>query len=428
MHHLVFWRMFASLPLVSIICSLFWGEAVLMGWAHNWGLLALLVFFVALRPHWSKLSKPLLLMSALFFLGSLWIGFHTWPSMESPWLFSTYVLVAMWIGWLGYLTGLTNEDTTPDNHGKWIALGLIPLLVLPFYSQMFFDTRTAIDWAYKVVGFGNIRAMGHFLALGVVAHTAWIWVNKPNKAWWILNATLWMLLFWSGSRTGLFASLGGLSMAAILGRYHWSNLAKSLTALTLGAVMSLFLFEPTNHYGGLKRVSIIAQSFENTPLFEKDSSPNSNQSDATQPKTLSQSADRASSGRTKLWKQGWTATLEKPLLGHGLGNWKEDTHNTSDKNFFHIHNIILDTLHSFGLVIGGALLALFGFASLRGLQDAWRLKNQGTFYVAMFVCVGIMALLDAILWMPVTTAIAGISLGTLRHRTRQLSILKSSSQ
>ena len=75
-----------------------------------------------------------------------------------------------------------------------------------------------------------------------------------------------------------------------------------------------------------------------------------------------------------------------------------------------------------------ALLALFGFASLRGLQDAWRLKNQGTFYVAMFVCVGIMALLDAILWMPVTTAIAGISLGTLRHRTRQLSILKSSSQ
>jgi O-antigen ligase len=420
-HITVFWRTIAFVPILSLICSLFWGEAVLMGWAHNWGFVTLLVFFVALKPYWTKLSKSFLSLTAIFFIGSLWIGFYTWPSMESPWLFSTYTLMAMWCGWLAYLTGLTNEDTPPLHHGKWIALGLLPLLALPFYSQIFFETRTAIEWAYKVVGFGNVRAMGHFLALGVVAHTAWMWMQKPHKAWWFLTIVLWTLLFWSGSRTGLFGSVVGLTLAAGISRTHWRLIAAAAATMIVGATLSLFLFEPTHHYGGLKRVSIIAQAFEDNALSNTTTTTSTTETAQNAPtKNFSQSAGRASSGRTDLWRQGWAATLENPLTGNGLGNWKEDTHNSSEKNFFHLHNIVLDTLHSFGLIIGGALLALFGFASLRGLVDAWRLKQHSTFYVAMFVCVSCMALLDAILWMPVTTAIAGICLGSLRHKASKI--------
>ena len=55
------------------------------------------------------------------------------------------------------------------------------------------------------------------------------------------------------------------------------------------------------------------------------------------------------SSRIEVWRDGIAWTRERPLLGHGFGDYM---------NWLHLHNFPLDVLHSFGLVGALAVVVL----------------------------------------------------------------------
>lgn len=402
----LFWYPASLIVPIALICGIFFGEAILMGWAHNWGLMLLFFLFVPARHLWKNTTRTDKRLS-LFLLATMPAIVWTWTWMDSPWLFSTYVYLSMLTGWLAYLVGkgLEPDASTLNLPAKWLAMGMLPLILMPLMVTIFMDTRANMEeWVYMMPGFSNIRAVGHFIAIGAVAATAWAWhKNSTSPFWWGLIALLWMVGFWSGSRTGLAAGFFALIGTAFLCRLSWKAAGLSLGVFALGAVLSAPWPLPTYHFGAIER-------FSNIATFIKTPAETTTQSTAASTIT---GINQASSGRIDLWTRGVESIMNKPLTGSGLGNWQQDPYNNPERPFFHLHNIVLDTLHSFGLVLGTALLLTLLAGAGLALKQGWRIGKDAAFPVAMIFTSAGLALFDATLWMPLPAALTGMAIGSL---------------
>jgi O-antigen ligase len=406
MYHSFFWIFAAVLPGLGIACGLSFGTAVLMGWAHNWGFLLLLATFVPLRHHYKEISRTDISLT-VGLVGVSLVTILSWSDFASPWIFSAYTLLAIWTGWLAYLFAHTVEvdERAWNRGGRILGIGLIPVLFLPAWVWMMEDTRPALEWVYHMTGFSNIRALGHFIPLGAGALIAWLWTRDlPYKRiWWPLIALFWMVCFWSGSRTGLLAGIVGIVGTAVICRISWQDVVKAFLAIIVGAGLSLFLPKPSPHFGTLDRIAVIQD------LLQDIQEPQAQ----TQPQGDTDFLLKASSGRTDLWKRGITSIQEHPILGNGLANWRGDVNNDPQKPMFHLHNIFLDTLHSFGILFGGLFCLILIAGASSALYQGYLIGRTAALPVILLLNVGVMSMFDAVLWMPYPAAIAGISIGML---------------
>lgn len=96
------------------------------------------------------------------------------------------------------------------------------------------------------------------------------------------------------------------------------------------------------------------------------------------------SANDQDQTRYLLWENGWLATLERPLIGWGPGNWSGKT---GPLEFFEAHNSVIDYVSNSGLLGGvvlvGGLAALF-FGALRSRQATLFAGLCGIVFFALF--------------------------------------------
>lgn len=411
-HLKFFWLPASTLVTLALISGLLWGDAVLMGWAHNWGLILLLSIAFPLYKNWRSIPSLDVKITGVLLVGSAWV-IYTWTTMASPWLFSAYAFLSLWTGWLAYLLGKSVDADTSTwiKPAFWMAVGILPALFVPAYVLAYVDTRIPEEWVYRMLGFGNIRAIGHFVAICGMAATVWAWhKGKAGWYWWPALTLIWTLGFWSGSRTGLATALMALLGTALICRIGFIKMTLATAVFLVGGALSSFIPAPTHHFHALDRFAAMGTSISEGVASTRTP-------DATT--TTVTGINKASSGRVDMWTRGAQSVMNHPFIGNGLGNWKADPNNNTDRVFFHLHNIILDTLHSFGLIVGSIMLLGLAWAGLRALYTGWQVGQAAAFPTAMILVSAGLSMFDATLWMPLPAGIAGITLGMmLRHANK----------
>ncbi len=217
----------------------------------------------------------------------------------------------------------------------WRSIFSSMLLYLPvlFYIIFALPTNPDYHWSACFAPVQNLRWFGALLAIALAAGLTLPWPRKVyplGSNWWIPVGLfiLWTLLFWTGSRGQIIALFGAIIFLAVLSAKHRRSLfTRSFATAVPGLLVSAALPVPTEHFGFIQR------------LFSKG---------------VGTPIDVVTSGRTGIWTKALNTILERPLLGHGVGQ----LHPATGATVPHAHNFPLEALMSFGVIGGGALIIL----------------------------------------------------------------------
>lgn len=395
------------------------GGGVLMGWAHNLGILLLPIMALGFFQHrkdldgtgWALGAAGLLVIAA-----SAW----NWPHQISPWPFSAYVAFSMAIGlWAAALA----RTTQADGHG-WtqaglaMAVGFMATLSLVIWTGLVMGEVGVRSLVHAMPGFGNIRAIGHFGAWAMVGAAGAVFALQDGRhrarliaLFALLAATF--VLGWSGGRTGFVAAFLGIAVAAIVARARWKRVVSVGAVVALGLALSVFSPQPNNQFGVLDRMGWVVQSLLPTVEGEGDTGPSLGEPTPQAAPIAPSAVNDASSRRLELWAKGWDTIQAQPWTGHGLGTWRHDGDGSQYRGVFHLHNLPLDLMHSYGIPLGAALVLLAFAAFLRASIAAWRIGPTAAVAYGWLVTTAAMSLLDAVAWMPYGAALLGAAIGWL---------------
>ncbi len=215
--------------------------------------------------------------------------------------------------------------------GFLVGLGMHAVLTLGFIDAL--AQHEGHNLVFSPPGMFHIRAWGMLLTCGVACGLG-LCLDMSGSSRWLLIvmlACLSALMFCTGTRAAPIALLASAAFSAMLFRQadlRWFMLACGV--IVAGAALSLTLPVPHPSWGLFNSVA-----------------------ESTSAATL----DTLSAGRLKLWQQTVELISQKPLLGHGYHQFSY-LRAPPYETFTHPHNAPLNFLLSFGLIGGGALIAL----------------------------------------------------------------------
>lgn len=258
-------------------------------------------------------------------------------------------------------------------------------------------------------GFGNVRNMGNYAALGIAALAGLFSVRRSDLSRYRWRSALalcalvlcWSFLCWSGARAGVVAL--GLALPAglyIVRRLGIADLLLNAGAALSGLALSLLYHTPGGGaFGMLHRLNATVSAASHGNL------------------------NKITSDRTVLWH--WIAQLisERPLTGYGYIPMRSLM--DAQHHFYYAHNIILEYLLDFGIPAGGAMLALLALFILRGLTAARVVRGPVASGLAIcIISIPVYALFSPLYCMPFVLLIlfGGIGLLTGRAARRDLEI------
>ena len=195
------------------------------------------------------------------------------------------------------------------------------------------------EWLLSLPAYPGLRLYNHAIEAGVAAGLGLYFLTERQStqrraAIMIGTTLLWMLLFWGGARGTLIALFASFILLGFIIPQFTSRMWKFfLSTMIIGASLSLFLPAPHDAYGLFKRIQTTVES-----------------------ETLSV----ASTGRMEMWADAITIFLERPFFGHGLVQYQHLTNILNPDTREHVHNILLESLISFGIVGTTALIYLIG--------------------------------------------------------------------
>lgn len=234
-------------------------------------------------------------------------------------------------------------------------------------------------FASDIPGFSHIRHSGYIFApaialcLGRLATTP----QKPRVSMLLLALNV-ALCLWFGSRGPFFGLIIGLVVASITFAdfRHRTFYLRSAFATIIGAVLSVVVPSPDD------------SAFNTLGRFLKGWA----------------DSREFTSGRTELWRDAVRLIADRPLFGYG-GEQFQYVSPVASHVLRHPHDFLLQVLFDWGMVGGGAFLALLAL----GVYSAWESRQKATNSgrVGMFgvVCMLAYAALDGIIFYPFTIGV-----------------------
>ena len=311
-----------------------------------------------------KLSRTYLTVFALF--ACVWV--YTTAIIAPSEIMANYISGVGVIAILAGLAAAALKRRIGDSitiRMSW-ALFAAMLLHAPFWLWLFMleAQNPDFDWKFQTPGYPAQRMYSFSVEAGIAAGLGLFYLShnqdKLKRILLFVGTTLlWMLLFWSGGRGGFFALAASTVLAALLIPMFMRKMWKFLgSTTTIGAGLSLLLPVPSAVYGLLGRIERTVSSG---------------------------SLDEISSNRLTLWSDAYSIFLERPVFGHGVSQYRYITTNSELASQIQVHNILLESLISFGLVGTVALIFLLGkiwiLAAIR-LHGARSLSTVPIFLVA----------------------------------------------
>lgn len=277
------------------------------------------------------------------------------------------------------------------------ALFVAMLLHAPLWMWLYAleGQNPDFNWLGRLPGYPSLRMYGYSVEAGLAAGLGLYFLSHCKdtlkRAFLAVGTTLlWMLLFWSGGRGGLLGLFASVFFAALFIPKFTVKMWRFLgSTIMIGAGLSLLLPIPSSAYGllgGIKR-------------------------------TLnSGSLNDISSNRLSLWSDAYNIFLDRPIFGHGISQYQYLTEQADLANHIQVHNIVLESLISFGLVGTFALIFLLGkiwiTAAIR-LRNGYSLSTLPVFLIATSMLVH--GLLSGTYYHIHSVLIIAISLGLLLY-------------
>ena len=352
--------MFAAMSLIpwaAIPMDMAWGSAKAMGRIINISAISAFLYIFAL-------SKSLRYLRgagerSLMIAGALFLAFASLRTSQAevPWIISYTglfsILGAGGAAMSAYALTRDGHDLT-HNFIKWTVIFTLPILLLPFLVQMTVDTMDPRRLYLDVYGLGNIRAAGHFTAIGIALLAPFALISRRMGAKAVvatgLVILLWATLFWSGSRAGLAALVPGLILALMFSRQRVKAIASNIALGAAGAALSTLYFIPGKGFGLIERIGQAGNQVSNAS-------------------GASEALSSVSSGRVDIWAWALETILEKPFFGWGYGSMIEIP---GAPYYYHTHNIVLEYALAFGIPVALAVFALLGWLTLKALRNLAR--------------------------------------------------------
>ena len=311
-------------------------------------------------------TLPRVYIAVFLILALVWIYTTTIVAIEPKVAYYTSGrgVAAVLVGLAAAALRQIHGDTFTKNI-SW-ALFAGPILNAPFIIWLYVleGQNSTFAWVWNLPGYPSVRLYNHAVEAAIAAGIGLYFLtgrqNIKQRVLLIVGTVLlWGLLFWGGARGGLFALLTSFFLMAAIVPNFISRLWKFfLSTMILGGSLSLLFPVPNKSYGLLSGIF----------------------------RTIgSDSINGASSGRIQIWKEAFGIFLERPVFGHGLMQFKQLVENIPSSTAKHTHNILLESLISFGLIGTLAQIYLLGKILLSSVRPLRTKKADSTipmFYVA----------------------------------------------
>lgn len=246
------------------------------------------------------------------------------------------------------------------------ALFVAMLLHAPFWVWLYLleGQNSDFKWLYRLPGYPGLRMYGYSVEVGIAAGLGLFFLSgkqkKQSRIWLTFGISLlWMLLFWGGGRGAFFALVGTVALLFFV----VPNFAKTMwlfciSTITLGTALSIMLPKPSGAYGIMSRIN---QTFN------------------------SGSIDEISTNRLSIWSDAYEIFLNRPFLGHGPAQYRILTSDPDLMIHDQTHNILLESLVSFGIIGTVCLMFLLGkiwLGALLRLRSPHSISSIPVFLVA----------------------------------------------
>jgi len=251
------------------------------------------------------------------------------------------------------------------------------------------------DWNHSSPGVPSLRMYSYLVEAGIAAGLGLFFLTgihdrQKRRILYLGTTILWMLLMWSGGRGGVFALLALLPVASVIVPEFISKMWKFVfSTLALGAGLSMLLPLPSGDFGILRRIA---------------NDVNSN------------SLNDLSTNRLTIWADAYSVFLDRPIFGYGVAQYRHITQNPELVKMEQAHNIVLESLMSFGLVGTVALVFLLGkiwFTAAFRLRSNQSLATLPVFLISTTLLVH--GLVSGTYYQIHSVFIIAISLGLLLH-------------
>lgn len=248
---------------------------------------------------------------------------------------------------------------------SWALFGAM-ILHAPFIVWLHFieGQNPDFEWNFRLPGFTGARPYNYMLEAGIAAGVGLFWLTRDKaiaqrSLLWLGAIILWAALFWSGGRGGLAALLLTFILATLIWKTFGAQMwAFILSSLTLGASISLVLPTPDGGFGILKRFTADFQS---------------------------ESINQLATGRITMWREAIDLFLERPIFGHGVSQYPLLTKIPDFQPPRHVHNLLLDSLLSLGIVGTVILIYLLGKLWVSALIQLKKPQDSSLFPLFMVV-------------------------------------------
>jgi O-antigen ligase len=291
-----------------------------------------------LQPALARAPRPVKILLAIWFLSAVTAMMIGHGSLLIPaFILLRYILICMAFA---AMVHILKEAPDYDLH-KWFAIlmagGGVYLISLIFFALLV-PEPLVFPWGSGLPSATNIRHIGNYLAILAIAPTALFLIGGNKWNWPALAALTAMVTFiaWSGSR----AAILGLIICTIAGWFFTRPHVPYKKLLALGG----------SYAGGLALSLVIPNPSATFGLFRFFG-------------TLQPGVD-SSSGRIEIWQNTITQILQQPWLGHGAGRFSANMGKLYGYDLDNPHNFALQYLYDWGIMGGGAALALLAWLGL----------------------------------------------------------------
>jgi O-antigen ligase len=289
-----------------------------------------------------------------------------------------YALTRLWILVLAVLVGYASFSLSilleeKYNQAIYKALVWSVLLHTPFVLLFIYLSKDTegLPWDGNIPGWLWVRPYNYFTEVGVAVGVAML-ATKTRKtkmadmALFGAVSVCWAMLFWGGGR-GAFVGLSGALVVSsvVFPRFAMKMWIIFILSLIIGAVLSLFLWTPDSQSFGL--LNMLSRSRVDD-------------------------VDAFASGRVRMWGYAIDNIKEAPFFGYGLGQiifLLAPCIPAANNVHFHVHNIILEAVLSWGILGAALFTALLSRTCLRVLTRV-RIYTEGEKLPAFFALVALL--------------------------------------
>jgi hypothetical protein len=354
---LIMFAVMSLIPWAAIPMDMAWGSAKAMGRIINLSAISAFLFIFALSKSLRYLRSTG--ERSLMLAGTLFLAYASLRTSQAdvPWIISYTglfsILGAAGAAMSAYALTRDGRDLTRP-FILWTVVFTLPILALPFLIQITVESMNVKRLYLDVYGLGNIRAAGHFTAIGIALLAPFALLSRQMGLKGLLACTfvvlLWATLFWSGSRAGLAALVPGLIFTLLFSQQRIRSIASNLVLGACGAALSTLYFLPGKGFGLITRLSTSSTQISTAS-------------------GTSEAISTVSSGRTDIWAWAIETILEKPLHGWGYGSMI----NIPDAPYYyHTHNIVLEYALAFGIPIALAVFGLLAWLTVKAMKNLMR--------------------------------------------------------